>query len=102
MYDKTSDWKETHIVLLKNGLSVSASTKVAGIAAANGLQVENEEMADLGFLYTISHEIDHVFQNYFDIYEADYNKKTKTYKENASDERIKEWSKRKMEQQAEE
>ncbi len=81
-YDKTSDWDETHVVLLNDGLNAESITKVTIEGLNNGFDLDNDEVIEGAFLKVASHEADHTVQDGFDLIDADYDNTTQEYKEN--------------------
>jgi RHS repeat-associated protein len=98
MYDKTSDWNETHVVLLNNGFTAASASSVVVKAFSENMELSQDEINESASLKIIGHEAEHTVQDDFDLIQADYNKTTGVYKENTN---YKNWGDRKNEQNAE-
>jgi RHS repeat-associated protein len=97
MYDKTSDWDESHIVILNGGLSATSFKEVSMAAATAGLNLTNDEISESAYSDVMSEEAEHSVQDYFDLTDSKYDKGINTYSETNKD---KPYSQRKNENEA--
>lgn len=99
MYDKTSDWNRTYLVL--DQLGATSMLKLKDFAGEMGIDLSGMNLEDLLILYLMSHESEHSLQNYADGYEKKYDNEKRRFIRNESPQTMLNWRDRKNEQEAE-
>jgi RHS repeat-associated protein len=96
---KSSDWDETHVVLLNNGIAIAGFLDARRRAADMGAEVTDQQITDANSMETYSHESDHTLQDVNYYQNVEYDPSTGEYSQTDHD--VLEWKDSKSEQQAE-